>query len=125
MKTTAAQFEIFKKEAKKWQKKLGLLDWYLDFFHEDWSKESGCAIAWCNWHLKAHSAALCFSTKTHYTKKQLTTHMIKGIAFHEICHLLTAHIQYMAELYVDADVVEARVHELIQRLLNCVFEGER
>lgn len=85
MKTTARHFKIFKEEFTKWQEKLGLLEWRVDFWHTH--LEDSYSTMRSNTVAKVAEVHLC----TDWGEDNiLSDKAIRETALHEAAHLLGA-----------------------------------
>lgn len=114
MKTTKDDFELFKKEARKWQSKLGLTNWALYFKQKD---VKDC-YARTHWHVGSMAATLEFCTKwDDYRPKN--AHEIDKLALHEVLHVLMAPLISEAEYrYTTNDAIETAEHSIVRSLEN-------
>lgn len=117
MRTTKQDFKLFQKECLKWIKKFGLLDWHVEFFHEDWSESRGD----CKWDGVGMIASINLNPNWRNTKVSNTA--IKRCAFHEVGHLLLGKIHLLANrrYSVTENLVDSEVHSVIRRLENLFF----
>lgn len=118
MRTTIAHFKLFKAECEKWIKIWGLLDWSVDYAHEDidgckGQRSSGLA-----------GKVATLSLATDWGDDNLTNYQIKKTAFHEVAELLLAEIHALGDRrFVAEERLETARHTVIRRLENVVFEG--
>jgi hypothetical protein len=120
MKTTKKQFELFKKEARKWIQKLGVVEYDVHFEHED--LEDNCAECGTN-----EQARLCYLyLGTEWQKIKPTSREIKTTACHEVLELLFSRVRALAvDKNGTPEQVDGEIHRLIQTLLNNLYESEK
>ncbi len=119
MKTTAADFTIFKKEAKDYLKFFGLTDWYVYFAHEDVvGHDEAAAMFEMDFSNRVANLTLI---KTWETKP--TPEMLRRAAFHEVIHVLFSRLHALAgHRETSEQAIENEIHAIIRRLENSVFE---
>lgn len=118
MKTTKAHFEIFKAECEKWVKIWGLLDWEVFYYHQ---KLTGDTAARCTTNSSNRIASLFLSTE--WDESEVTNHIIRRRAFHEVSELFLARLFSLAcDRFVDEESLDEASHAIIRRLENVVFE---
>lgn len=116
-KTTKKDFELFKKECRKWQEILGLKDWYFDFEHDlIFDSHEACA----SMDLNAMQVSLILSTEW---EREPTEEMLKLAAFHEICEVLLGGLSSLGteRFNVSREDMASEVHRVIQRLTYAFF----
>lgn len=117
MRTTKAHFKIFKEECQEWIEAFGLKDWFVDFYHEDWSEHHGDAKAWCRWNVEGMIASVCLSLE--WGNEKPIDETVKMSAFHEICHLLIGRLFDLAtDRYIQKIEIDVEAHAIIRRLEN-------
>jgi len=82
-RTTAADFRLFKAEAKKWIERFGLKEYRVSFVHET-SKEFAATRAW--FHSDGTIAEIGLSQD--WAGDEVTKSRVALCAFHEVCHIL-------------------------------------
>ena len=126
MKTTEAHFKIFKIECEKWIARFGLTDWFVDFYHEDWSESCGEGDAWCRWVKEGRAASLCLNTSLENIDGKSAPAFLRRLAVHEVAHILFARIQDLAKSrFVEVREIEEEIHVIIRRLENVFSKGKR
>ena len=121
MKTTKKHYELFKSECSRWIDKLGILDYRVCYYHEDWSDSYGEARAWCRWNIEGRIASMCLNTN--WKRDEVTISNIKRSAFHEVSHLLLGRLDTLASArFVMPEDLKEEIHAVIRRLENLVFE---
>ena len=93
MKTTKKDFELFKKECKKWIKYYGLTDWDVSFFHTESETEGFLAKTVAS--LPAMAADIFLSKN--WTDKYYSVGEIKSTAHHEVLELLFMPLHILSE----------------------------
>jgi len=116
MKTTKQQFQVFKKEFIRIQKKLGLMDWDVFFMHKDTKN----AYASIEADPSAMAATVFFSIDLpDYAKDDLKP---KEHARHEAFHLLISKLEYLArwryinenQIYIECEAICNRLEEFMK-----------
>src|SRR4030042_7116632 len=92
-RTTAKDFQLFKRESRLWKKRFGLLHWRITFYHEDDDGEP--AFAWMQAQYQGKNANLCLSRD--WKENEVTALKVRRSAFHEIVHLLLADLVIMGQ----------------------------
>lgn len=115
-RTTPAQFELFKKECKRLQKRLGLLDWSLYFAQEHLEG----AYAETTYNLNGHCAII----KLNRTGEgKFTNADVKSTALHEMCHLLLARVvTYACQRWADEKGFDEAHEGVVVALENILTE---
>lgn len=121
IKTTKKHFEIFKIEAERWIKQLGLTEWEVYYSHS----KLGDMKAQCKYNLMGRNATISLSTD--YVDDIIDYDIesdIKKSAFHEVCELLLGPLESMVEqrYALGRDDVCEETHRIIRRLENFVFD---
>lgn len=115
-KTTKKEFELFKKECRKWIKFFGLFDWEVYYEHVELKEK---AYATCHTDMLGMVATFSFN-------KVVGTNIrddIRRTAFHEVCELLISKLKIIAKCrFLSEDEITTANHEIIRRLENCVFD---
>ena len=117
IKINKKDFKLFKKECRKWQKKLGLISW--EFFYEHIKLEG--AQASTHSRLSAMRATLRLSTDIVVMKanRKYIVREIKSSAFHEVAEIFIARLSAIAGArYIAESEIEEATHEIIHRLEN-------
>lgn len=116
--TNKRDFEIFKKECAAWQKKLGLLDWQVEYHHEE---DDVDYRACCSADYSGRCAVISLAKEW---DRKPTTWDIKKNAFHEMCELMITNLAIMARSRwgFTMEDVEAAEHILIRTLENVLFK---
>lgn len=114
MKTTVKQYNLFKKECRKWVKWWGLHMWEVLYSHEDLGKD---CYAQVQTHDTNKASKITFNK---HGQKGLTDYVIKLTAFHEVCELLVNPITAIEE----SPRMEKASHELIRTLENKIFNKD-
>lgn len=114
MKTTKLQFELFKNDCLAWQKKLGLTNWVIYFYH----KKIEDSYANTAWHMSSAAATINLSTVWDegrlYSEKELDR-----LALHEVLHVLLAQLIAEAEdRFSNQTALNIAEHNIIRTLEN-------
>jgi len=119
MKTTKADFEVFKAECEKWIQRFGLVDWSAFFHHKTpEARKPGLAHVWYN----VMSRRCDFYLPKQWSDEPVTTLQVERCAFHEVCHILVATLVSCAEArYVSQAEIDEAEHAIIRRLENTLF----
>lgn len=120
MELKESDFEEFKKEAKRWIDLFGLKDWKVEYaFSELEDAYAQYSLQW--------QGKIALITLNKYPAKESSDYInVKRTAFHEVCELLLADMEYIA---LDEEIpyserkglTEAARHGVIRRLENSVF----
>ena len=108
MKTTAKHFELFKEECQKWIEKLNLDDWEVNYWHENPEYyQADCEI---QKEATYRRVDIKFTTDR-IEKENLNDEYIKGIAKHEMMHLLLGNLSELAySRYVSRnEIIKAKI----------------
>lgn len=117
MKTTSAQFKIFKAECEKWIKVWGLLDWGVDYRHEYLDGVRGQRAS------NLDGRLVTLSLGTDWEDTLLNNYEVRKVAFHEVAELLLAETHTLGDKrFVSESRIESARHTIIRRLENVVFE---
>lgn len=120
MKTTKADFELFKKYVQEYADVLGVKDWSLHFSHE----EVGDAYASTTYSIDDRVAKIRLG-KYWDDLRPKNSYEIKRLAFHELMHVVMAPLVYEAkERYTTNHVLDGIEHNIIRRLENIVSRDE-
>ena len=116
--TTKKDFELFKKECRKWIDVFGMKGWQLYFYHEKIED----VYANCQVNLNAKMLTITLSSLWY---KKPTTYYIKLYAFHETCEGLLGRMNILSNYRhtTDSEITEAS-HEVIRILEKVIFEEE-
>ena len=105
-------FEIFKKEFKKWQDKFGLNGWKVFFRYEDLGSDRHASLSY---DLSGMVASAKLNSNLPDTEKQDKDPALS--AKHEAIHLLLARLEsYAMVRYVTANDIEEADEELVYKL---------
>lgn len=106
-------FEVFQKEFKYWQEKLGCLDWKVCFEHED-IKDSLAQICTNN---NGRIATVTLDKDTQHIKE----HHPAESAKHEALHLLLADIGGVAyNRFTTPEVIDREEEKLVVKLMGLI-----
>lgn len=115
MKTTPKDFERFKAEFRRWQKRLGLTDYRSDFFHGGLQPDDA---GYCETDIESCVVKVTFANPPGNTPDR--------VARHEALELLLAELWILAQYrWVRRDELEAARHRVIRRLENLFDEMEQ
>ena len=116
-KTTAKEFELFKKSFLKWRDKLGLTDWRLNFKVDNIGSNYGTIYT-----KFTGKAATVVMTNEVNNKDEMSIFDAKKCGRHECLHLLLASLCYHAHArYIhqeDIDVAEETVIRRLEKVLG-------
>lgn len=115
-KTTKKQFEIFKKECKRWITFFGLTEWRIYYYHEDIGDNFGERRA----DISAMNASIVLNTN--FPDEEISKQDIKKTAFHEICELMLSEESACLQAILSQSEVSRINHTIIRRLENSVFK---
>ena len=116
-KATKKDFELFRKEAEKWIKYLGLLNWEVRYCYDI---DNDCRAS-CTADNNGRIATLAFSLHWPYKPK---TSEIRLVAFHEVAELLLEPLEHIANsIYRNQGEFEAAKHDVIRTLENTLFRS--
>ena len=120
VKTTRADFEVFKDAVITWQKSLGLTDWTIYFNHDRLDGE----FARTNWTAEDSIAVITLSTNWDKLRPK-TDDQIRQLALHELLHVLLAPFCAEAEnRYATQKQLNTVEHSIIRRL-ETVLHGQK
>ena len=113
VKTTKADFELFKKEVRKWVEKYGLNDNEIILDHRKME-----SLGYVSYNYIARLAHISLSKELINIEEGFNkTKRIKEVAFHEATELLLIRMHHLASSrYIDADELDAETHAVIHRL---------
>lgn len=121
MKTSKADFERFKSEFIKWQKRLGLTQYRIIFEH----KKINGAYAELFVQEKEKVATAILSSELHNEKPGFNDGS-ESHAFHEVIHLLLHRICYLGkERWTGSDEIPDEAEAIVVRLENAFAEYKR
>jgi len=115
METTKEDFELFKKECKKWINIYGLKTWEICFVHGSLTENR----AECYADLNNRIASMYFGKEWEDVEKNDPT--IKLNAFHETTELFLGEIRDMANQGIAYEKVDKEIHKIIRTLENVLF----
>lgn len=117
MKTTKADFELFKKYCNEAVQKLGLVEWSL-YYDRDNLED---AYARTYWKLAAGAATIVLATYWDDLRPK-TDEEIRRLAYHEVMHVLMAPLLAEAEdRYTNQSAIDIAEHQIIRRLENILI----
>jgi len=118
-KTTAKDFATFKKEAKYWVKRFGLLGWDILYQHED--VDDGSA-AYLLYPADLSERLVTIGLSETLGDRQYGQEYIKKLAFHEVCELLLCRFVHIAaDRYAQKKDILEESHNVIMTLENAVW----
>ena len=121
-KTTPEDFQIFQEAVAYWQRRLGLLDWYIYTRHKTRDRD---AQASCYPDLAGRCATLYLSRVLHNYDDPPGETFIRRMAFHEVCEVLMARMLICAVArYVTREEIDEARHEIIRTLEHVIFDAE-
>ena len=115
--TTEKDFELFKKEAKKWIDRLGLLEWEVIYYHAPIDADADCTSF-----RNAKTIILRLNKKINNRDKTKYCY-IKESAQHEVFHVLLENLYHQAvdRTFCDEDY-GIEEHAIIHRLQKAFKE---
>jgi len=116
MKTTKKDFELFKKECKKWLDILSLKNWEIFWVHGDTDVDCRAQLLVDQ---KGRLSTIYLAEE--WEKDAVTDLLIKKMAFHEVCELFLYDIGIMLGCFFAPGVVEEEIHKIIRTLENTLF----
>jgi hypothetical protein len=121
MRTSAKDFEKFKRYCAEWAALFGLSDWNIDYAHKNKNIDGNEYYAVCQaGHGKRH-AWIFLSTE--WRGVDITEQKLKTVALHEIIHVLIAALEDAAfERFVSREEFESAREEVTVRLENVIFK---
>jgi hypothetical protein len=115
MKTTRKDFEAFKAEFLRWQKRLGLLDWRTCFAHDDVQGAYAEIVA----NKEGRVSTVFFTTKVDDKNGAKIGYNPVAAGRHEALELLLAEMKQIARARnFTEDGLDAASHAVIRRLEN-------
>jgi hypothetical protein len=119
--TTKKDYRLFRKEVLKWQAKLGLADWRLDFFHQDSDNDDKTR----GWFCHRGSFVANIGLSKNWGEDEITNEKIKETALHEILHTLLGEIMWLAEnRNTPQGLGDIEEHRIIRRLESAFLGGD-
>lgn len=113
MKTTKRQFKLFCDEFKIQVERMGLMEWRLDFLHED----CGDAFSTLNSGYSGKTVTVCLNDDWNEMNIPLSDDAIKDTAKHEAIELLITDLRTLSfARFVTQDEIESVSHTLVRRL---------
>ncbi len=116
MKTSKKDYELFKKECRKWRDILGLMNWEICWVHDKIDETSRAEIV-----ADPTSRIAVITLNTEWSTDIVTDNLIKRTAFHEIMELLLAQLGLFGNYYISEGLVEEEIHKIIRTLENVLF----
>ena len=116
MKTSKKDYELFKKEFKKWQDILSLKSWEIYCVHGDTDNDCRAQLLVDQ---KARLATVYLAEE--WEADGITDLLIKKTAFHEVCELFLYDITIMLGCFFASAVVEEEIHKIIKTLESSLF----
>lgn len=113
VKTSKADFDLFKQTAMKWIDELGLKNWKIDFYHDKQDKSVRSCILY---DLESKLASIYLNED--WTDDQISDGNIKSSAFHEVIHLTNAELEIMARHCFSNNQVSQAAEGIIHRWTN-------
>lgn len=116
--TTGEQFDLFVAECKRWLDYFGLKQWQVHYDIGDMDR----TLADVTYDTLGMVATMRIAKE----RSNLSTsdYEIKRSAFHEVCELLLAKMNFVANArYVQEDEIDIALHEIIRTLENTVFNN--
>ena len=111
--TTAAHFELFQKECRKWIDIFGLDEWKIYFLHLD--QPDSKRLAACNY--VGLTFVATFILNKDWKHDAPNNNLVKMVARHEVVHLLIAPLNCLAtSRYVTEDEVDNAVERLVHKI---------
>jgi len=120
MKTTKKDFELFKREVRRWVDKFGLYDWEIVFTH---TEDDGARAGYDR---NDEGRSIVFNLSAEYDSLTYSTENIKVSAFHEVTEgLLLAPLDNMIDRrrYGYGERNEA-LHQIVRTLEHVFFNQE-
>jgi hypothetical protein len=120
MTTSEKDFEIFKEEIRFWLKFFNLLNWDIDYHHEELDVGD---LANVMGNYTQYHADIRFNE--HWCEEYYSEEQIRKVAFHEVVEILLMEIRQLAHLrFVAPEQIEASLHGVIQRLTNTIWRNK-
>jgi len=122
MQTTRKDFSVFKRECKKWIKKLHLVGWDVRYINDDEENNTGA----CFWNgYESRNVTINFNK----TQEEwiFNRDYIKEVAFHEVVEsMLIGKLRWLArERYVTEVEINEACHEIIHILKLVIYNKEK
>ena len=117
-KTTKKDFEIFKKEVRKWKDILGLQDWEICCIH---GGADGDSRANYLTNIAGRICTIFLTDDWDGCFEEKTERAIKQIAFHEVVELTLQDLRVYALYFINAEFVEEATHKIVRMLENVLF----
>ena len=116
-KTTKKDFELFKKECRKWIKIFSLLRWRVEYEHSDrYPDFRACCSSDLN------NGLALISLTIDWKEDLVTKDRVKICAFHEVQELFLTRLASIAGTrFVTKAEVDEATHEIIRTLENVVY----
>ena len=121
--TSPADFKLFCEEVKKWQVRLGLLDWRIDFFHQNAVETVGATRGW----FEARDGFVCnIGLALSWGEDEVTKEKVKETALHETLHIILAEMCWLADQrFLPQGLLEIEEHRIIRRFETCLTALDR
>ena len=120
MKITQKQFNIFKKECKKWIKEFGLYDSKYYFSHEE--SEEDHVIAYCQYPKSFDDRVFTLILNKEIDADFIKDKDIRRSAFHEVMESMLYPMYYYAtQRFIDCESINSENHRIIRILEKVVF----
>ena len=117
MKTTQKQFELFKKECRKWANMFELNGWRFDFLLDDLGKHQAEA----NVNYLGCVATIKLDIRLTKSKEDTWTNLVKLNAKHEIIHILLGNLATLGNSrFITSDEIVKAEEELVRKLENII-----
>ena len=120
IKTTKKDFEIFKKECRKWIDFFNLHEWDIEIFHKN--DETGKFI--CAFSVSypiSMNAAIYLSEEWDESQSAHEEISIKQSAFHEVCEVMLSQITEMCRFTFSEQECRQKIHNIIHKLEHSIF----
>ena len=116
VKTTQKQFELFKKYCDKWLDYYELIEWELDYVHEELDDDKAAMAVFMTAH---RSGYICLNKKFQYIKPVVSNADLDNFAEHEILHIYFAKMHTLIERRdIREDEVSEMIHSYIHKQQN-------
>jgi hypothetical protein len=120
IKTTVADFNLYKKECEKWIRKLNISGWYIDYEWRDMSDDEGYD-AFCKYLLEDRNITLGLAKEI--SKERYSKGYIRRLAFHEVGELLLTRLSaYGGARFISEHMTNEARHEVIHNLERALFK---
>jgi hypothetical protein len=122
MKTTKAQFEIFKKECLKWINFFGMIDFEYFFYHEEPNDSDGNMRACVR--VDIVGRIVSFFLIPDWKREITNERTVKKVAFHEVCEVLLWKLAggAIGDIHLNLKQTVEETHKIIRILENKVFK---